>query len=110
SNFSIFKKEEGMVKRVLVLVACFLLMGVNAFAGNGDLIVNGNVGIGTTIPSSRLHIVSPSGSLAGIGLDASANNAGIVMNVSGVYRGALFATSGVNDGLVLKTGNDAGSY
>ncbi|MEW6586637.1 MAG: hypothetical protein AB1442_13655 [Nitrospirota bacterium] len=48
-----------MVKRVLVLVACFLLMGVNAFAGNGDLIVNGKAGIGTTSTAAgKLYVKS----------------------------------------------------
>lgn len=43
------------MKKIFILMAGFLLMSANLYAGNGDLIVNGNVGIGTTAPLSKLH-------------------------------------------------------
>jgi hypothetical protein len=45
-----------MKKRVLCLIAGFLLIGINVFAADGDLIVNGNVGIGTSTPSEKLEV------------------------------------------------------
>ena len=41
------------MKKVLALLAVFLLTTSNLYAGNGDLIVNGNVGVGTTAPENR---------------------------------------------------------
>jgi len=40
----------NMKKRVIVLTLGVLFIGTNLFAANGDLIVNGNAGIGTTDP------------------------------------------------------------
>ncbi len=45
-----------MKKRILVLLVGFLLIGVNLYAADGDLIVEGNVGIGTTSPSDKVVI------------------------------------------------------
>ena len=45
-----------MKKEVLSLVIGILLMGANLFAADGDLIVNGNVGIGATNPSEKLNV------------------------------------------------------
>jgi hypothetical protein len=46
-----------MRKMVFVLMIFFLLSGANLFAADGDLIVNGNVGIGTESPTQKLDIV-----------------------------------------------------
>ena len=45
------------MKRVLLGVVVLLLIGVGAYAADGDLIVNGNVGIGTATPSAKLDVV-----------------------------------------------------
>jgi hypothetical protein len=47
-----------MKKKVLVLIVGLLLVGVNGFAADGDLIVNGSVGIGTGAadPVSRIEV------------------------------------------------------
>lgn len=50
-------------KKILGLVIGFLLIGVNVFAADGDLIVNGNIGIGTTSPGARLDINGTGGIL-----------------------------------------------
>ena len=42
-----------MKRKVLVLLAAFLLAGTPLFAADGDLIVNGKVGIGTTAPRTE---------------------------------------------------------
>ena len=45
-----------MKKKILGVVMGFLLIGINLFAADGDLIVNGNVGIGTTTPGVKLDV------------------------------------------------------
>ncbi len=45
-----------MKKKILGLVIGFMLIGGNLFAADGDLIVNGNVGIGTTNPTEKLEV------------------------------------------------------
>lgn len=73
-----------MEKKILGLVIGFLLIGFNLFAADGDLIVNGNVGIGTVSPSDRLEV-------RGGGIRTS------------------IGTSGASDG-VLYFGSDATNY
>jgi hypothetical protein len=46
-----------MKKKILVLIIGLLLMWANAYAENGDFIVEGNVGIGTDAPNDKLHVV-----------------------------------------------------
>jgi len=43
---------------ILILMTGILLAGVNVFAADGDLIVNGKVGIGTTAPQVSLDIAA----------------------------------------------------
>jgi hypothetical protein len=45
-----------MKKRFLALTICFLLIGGYVFAADGDLIVNGNIGVGTTSPANRISV------------------------------------------------------
>ena len=45
-----------MKRKILGLIIGFLFIGINGFAADGDLIVNGNVGIGTTAPASKLEV------------------------------------------------------
>lgn len=45
-----------MKKRMLVLVTAFMLVGTHVYAGNGDLIVNGKLGVGTITPTQKLTI------------------------------------------------------
>lgn len=45
-----------MKMKVLILMVGLLLIGGNLYAANGDLIVNGNLGVGTTTPQAKLHV------------------------------------------------------
>ena len=45
-----------MLKKVLILVTGFLFFGASLYAA-GDLIVDGNLGIGTTNPEQMFHLV-----------------------------------------------------
>jgi len=45
-----------MKKTTLIFMVGFLLIGSNLFAADGDLIVEGNVGIGTNTPERKLDI------------------------------------------------------
>jgi hypothetical protein len=49
-------REELMARKLLALAIGFLLMGSNGLAADGDLIVNGNLGVGTTGPEYRLDV------------------------------------------------------
>jgi len=44
------------MKRIIILVVGFMLIGATLFAGSGDLIVNGNLGVGTPGPGGKLEI------------------------------------------------------
>ena len=52
-----------MKSKILGLMVGFLLIGFNLFAADGDLIVNGNVGIGTTSPNTKMQVTTSSGSI-----------------------------------------------
>jgi hypothetical protein len=57
-----------MKKKILVLIIGVLLTGANAYAADGDLIVQGKVGIGTATPDVELDVngsinLSPSGTI-----------------------------------------------
>jgi hypothetical protein len=45
-----------MMKKIIILALGFFLIGINAYAA-GDLIVNGKLGIGTSTPNDKLHII-----------------------------------------------------
>lgn len=64
-----------MKKRVIILVVGFLFIGFNLFAADGDLIVNGKVGVGTTTPDSITEIQFTGGG-GKIGLHVEDNGAG----------------------------------
>jgi hypothetical protein len=82
-----------MKKKMLILMAGLLLMGVNVFAA-GDLIVNGKIGVGTSGPLEKLHVYSNSDSKA-LRLELLASDAAWT-NIGAFYDiGAVGA--GVND-------------
>jgi hypothetical protein len=45
-----------MKRNILWLFIGFLLIGTNLFAADGDLIVNGKLGVGTTAPAAKLEL------------------------------------------------------
>lgn len=64
-----------MKTKILVLMCSFLLISSSLFAADGDLIVNGNVGIGTTSPAAKLDVNG--------GLKVSANG-GIQLSLNSI--------------------------
>lgn len=55
-KFINYRRRKEMKNLILGLMAGLLLIGANAFAADGDLIVNGKIGIGTTDPQDRLDV------------------------------------------------------
>jgi hypothetical protein len=71
-----------MKKQVLVLIAGLLVIAVNGFAADGDLIVNGKVGIGTTTaPTSPLTIISNVSTLIELTTTNPVGGAGVFLTV-----------------------------
>ena len=67
----------------------FLLIGVNLFAADGDLIVNGNVGIGTTTnTTSKLYLKGLSGTSGAIQIDTPGQSQ-VEFLVNGTQKWAL---------------------
>ena len=85
---------------LFALVVGFLLIGFSAFAADGDLIVNGSVGIGTTSPSYLLHVASGGANANSILLidhadDSSTKKPGITFRQA---RGTLAYPTAVQSG------------
>jgi hypothetical protein len=59
-----------MKKTTLILLAAIILTAIPVFAGNGDLIVTGNLGVGTTTPNQK---VSVAGNVSVAGVVESTN-------------------------------------
>lgn len=81
NKLNIFQKikEVKMKKKILILMVGLLLMGVNAFAG-GDVIVNGNVGVGNTSPTYPLDVLTTD-KAAMINLDGTVTQTGLKKGV-----------------------------
>ncbi len=47
------------MRRALVVVAIVCLSASTVYGGNGDLIVDGNVGVGTSSPGAKLEVAGP---------------------------------------------------
>jgi hypothetical protein len=114
-----YKAEGKMWQKIIVLVMGFLLIAMNAFAANGDLIVDGNLGVGTTTPGAKVE-VSGNIKLSGTSPAYTITNVNNPVNSSDVATKAYVdaagvrSTTGVNGRAVLPgtfslTG-DAGVY
>ena len=57
-----------MKGRILAIAFGLMCVAVNAFGGDGDWIVNGKLGVGTTTPTSKLHISGSVGAGGGLNL------------------------------------------
>lgn len=84
-----------MKGRILGLMLGFLFIGANLFAADGDLIVNGNVGIGTTTnTTSKLYVKGLSGTSGAIQIDTNGQSQ-LEFLIDGVQKWAWVA-SGTN--------------
>lgn len=85
-----------MKKKILSFILGILLIGFNGFAADGDLFVNGKVGIGTTTPSRNLHVNSSGDTF--IASDAPlANHAVLELKSAGTETGAIYRPAGTTD-------------
>lgn len=71
-----------MKMKLMVFMVGLMLMGANLYAADGDLIVNGNVGVGTTTPTQKLDV---NGNVKGTGLCIGANCTTTLHVVGGLY-------------------------
>jgi hypothetical protein len=71
-----------MRKIVLVLMVCFLLVAVNLYAEQGDVYVEGKLGVGTTEPATKLDIEGTDGYNLRI-MDTSGWSTGLMMETTG---------------------------
>jgi len=88
------------MKKLLVLVIGFMLIGANLFAADGDLIVNsGKVGIGTPTPSYPLTVKSAAVGGHIVGLDSGGTLLYLLGDLYGGNDGllSLYDNSGSND-------------
>lgn len=85
---------------LLGLIVGFLSIGINGFAADGDLIVNGNVGIGTSNPNYSLHVAGSTGFRVQVG-----DNSVIKTRIS---ANDLSAFDGSNNPSILYLNYDGG--
>ena len=91
-----------MKKEILVLIIGFLLIGVNLCAA-GDLIVEGNVGIGTTSPNTQVDIAGGIALRAGAFTAVNGSNNNINIGGASFIRitgpTAAFSITGITGGV-----------
>ena len=87
-------KEEKM-KKILILILGLLLIGVNVFA-QGDLVVNGNLAVGTSDLTNRMNIVGNNESRA-ISATLDLSNAPALTNITAFYT-TLVTQAGITLG------------
>ena len=105
-----------MKKGILALMIGFLLIGVNLYAA-GDLIVEGNVGVGTTAPNTKVDIAGGIALRAGAFTAVNGNNNNINIGGTSFIRitgpTAAFSITGIAggvDGKVVILYNAAATY
>jgi hypothetical protein len=76
-----------MGKKIIILLMVMMCIAINVYAADGDLIVNGNLGVGTTAPSQKLDIVG-----------------NIEMRNPGT---SIISNSDANSALILRTGTNS---
>jgi hypothetical protein len=89
-------EREAKMKKILGLILVLLLFGADLYAADGDLIVNGNVGVGTTAPLSKLHVAYPypkTDTVSRETLDVSSNDASNPFKLAISIKGASTLTN-----------------
>lgn len=74
------------MKKLVFVMAGIMLFAGNLFAASGDLIVNGNVGVGTTTPTIKLHVVTPALGTSALFTDNTNSALRIVHTSGGVVK------------------------
>lgn len=89
---------------LIIVVVSFLLAGVNAFAEDGDLIVDGKVGVGTTNLISKMTInISDEGTTMGICVNGANEGLHLRNSANNVEYGSLKSNSTGNGSVRLTT-------
>jgi len=55
-DMNINERRSQMRKNIIVIASIMVLGWTNLHAADGDLIVNGNIGVGTITPSEKFHL------------------------------------------------------
>ena len=92
---------------LLVLMLGVLFIGVNLYAADGDLIVNGKIGIGTSNPAAKFEVLEPGQNLAGLRVNDGSSWLSVFPNLTaGAYNqlsqagdiGLIFSDNSMNTG------------
>ncbi|MCK9420187.1 MAG: tail fiber domain-containing protein [Nitrospirae bacterium] len=97
-----------MKKIIIIVITGLLLVGGTLYAANGDLIVNGKVGIGTTNPGNKLDISGGSGTGAKISIGQTTQSEGSTIQNAGTYNiGRSYFSSSWDDNFSISTFDDS---
>lgn len=101
-----------MIRKSFGLVIVFLLIAANAYAADGDLIVNGNLGVGTTTPTQRLdvagYVKGQTGLCIGSDCRISWPGGGLTGSGSTNYVPKWTGTSSLGNSLIYDNGTNIG--
>jgi hypothetical protein len=97
-------REEKMKKRIISLMMglSLILIGTGSIAADGDLIVNGSIGVGTVTPQAKLDVSTVDGWAIGALRLASSNTTGTGLKIINTDAGGdewnLISTGSGNGG------------
>ncbi len=97
-----------MKKRFAIFMIGFLLVAANVFAGDGDVIVNGNLGVGTTSPGSKLDVYGSGDNIMSATDTSTSNKHATIIGhngTRGIIRTTFWGTPGGFTPLTLQTSN-----
>jgi hypothetical protein len=86
-----------MKKIIMAFVVLLLLAGASAFAADGDLVVNGKLGVGTTTPASKLTVVGTiESTTGGVKFPDGTVLTSAASGVTAVWHAPIVKTSGTS--------------